>query len=75
MIVVLVLFLFIMVCPSLSMAGDDLTVIGQSSDYFPDTIGSHWEYHGQLTEGPLQTIDQKFFTNVSTVVGTRTLRG
>lgn len=61
--------------PALSNAGDDLNAIGQSSDYFPDTIGSHWEYHGQITEGPLQTIDHKFFTNVSTVVGTRTLRG
>ena len=75
MIVVLVLLLLIMACPSLSMAGDDLNAIGQSSDYFPDTNGSHWEYHGQITEGPLQTIDQKLFTNVSTVVGTRTIRG
>lgn len=64
-----------MLGPSLAMAGDDLNAIGQSSDYFPDTVGSHWEYHGQITEGPLQTIDQKFFTNVSTVVGTRTIRG
>jgi hypothetical protein len=47
----------------------------QSSDYFPDAIGSHWEYHGQITEGPLQTIQHKFFTNVSTVVGTKALRG
>jgi len=54
---------------------EDLTGISQSSDYFPDTIGSHWEYRGQITEGPLQTIDHKFFTNVSTVTGTRTLRG
>jgi hypothetical protein len=61
--------------PTLSRAGDDLNAIGQSSDYFPDTVGSRWEYHGQITEGPLQTIDQKYFTNVSTVVGTRTLRG
>jgi hypothetical protein len=38
-------------------------------------VGSRWEYHGQITEGPLQTIQQKFFTNVSTVTGTRTLRG
>lgn len=74
-IVVLVLLLLIMACPSLSMAGDDLNAIGQSSDYFPDTIGSHWEYHGQITEGPLQTIDQKLFTNVSAVVGTRIIRG
>ena len=64
-----------MACPTLSMAADDLNAIGQSSDYFPDAIGSHWEYHGQITEGPLQTIDQKFFTNVSTVIGTRALRG
>ena len=61
--------------PVSSKAADDLNAIGQSSDYFPDTIGSHWEYHGQITEGPLQTIENKFFTNVSTVVGTKTLRG
>ena len=56
-------------------AAEELTGIVQSSDYFPDTIGSHWEYHGQITEGPLQTIEHKFFTNVSTVVGTKPLRG
>ncbi|HTL61340.1 MAG TPA: hypothetical protein VL261_06810 [Nitrospira sp.] len=61
--------------PALSIAAEDLHAIGQSSDYFPDTIGSHWDYHGQITEGPLQTIDHKYFTNVSTVVGTRTIRG
>jgi DUF3108-like len=58
-----------------STAADDLTGISQSSDYFPDTIGSHWEYRGQITEGPLQTIEHKFFTNVSAVTGTKTLRG
>ena len=58
-----------------STAADDLNAIGQSSDYFPDTVGSHWEYRGQITEGPLQTIDHKLFTNVSSVVGTKTLRG
>ena len=58
-----------------STAADDLNAIGQSSDYFPDTIGSHWEYRGQITEGPLQTIEHKLFTNVSSVVGTKTLRG
>ena len=71
----LVLILTGMTSPPVSLAGDELNAIGQSSDYFPDTIGSHWEYHGQITEGPLQTIDHKFFTNVSTVTGTRTLRG
>lgn len=60
---------------SVSLAAEELTGIVQSSDYFPDTIGSHWEYHGQITEGPLQTIEHKFFTNVSTVIGTKPLRG
>jgi hypothetical protein len=60
---------------SASIAADDLTGISQSPDYFPDTIGSHWEYRGQITEGPLQTIEHKFFTNVSTVTGTKTLKG
>jgi len=58
-----------------SAGADELTGISQSSDYFPDTMGSHWEYRGQITEGPLQTIEHKFFTNVSTVTGTKTLRG
>ena len=49
--------------------------INQSSDYFPDSIGNRWQYHGQITEGPLQTIDHKFFTNVSTVTGTKTIKG
>lgn len=73
--VVLVLALGGLTWPALSGAADDLNAIGQSSDYFPDTVGSHWEYRGQITEGPLQTIEHKFFTNVSTVVGTKTLRG
>ncbi|HEU4686320.1 MAG TPA: hypothetical protein VFS39_17570 [Nitrospira sp.] len=54
---------------------DDGGTIAQSADYFPDTIGSHWEYRGQMTEGPLQTIDNKYFSNVSTVTGTKTLKG
>lgn len=58
-----------------SVAAEDTSGISQSSDYFPDTVGSHWEYRGQITEGPLQTIDHKYFTNVSSVVGTKTLRG
>jgi hypothetical protein len=50
-------------------------VIAQSVDYFPDTTGTRWQYRGQISEGPLQTIENKFFTNVSTVTGTRTLKG
>ncbi|MCC2641865.1 MAG: exported protein of unknown function [Nitrospira sp.] len=49
--------------------------IAQSTDYFPDTIGTRWQYRGQISEGPLQTIENKYFTNVSTVTGTRILKG
>ncbi len=56
-------------------ASGETGTIAQSADYFPDTIGSHWEYRGQITEGPLQTIEHKNFSNVSTVTGTKTLRG
>lgn len=48
--------------------------IAQSVDYFPDTVGTRWQYRGQISEGPLQTIENKYFTNVSSVTGTRTLK-
>ncbi len=57
------------------LAAEEAGLIAQSSDYFPDQIGNEWHYRGQITEGPLQTIDHKFFTNVSTVTGTKTLKG
>lgn len=56
-------------------AAEDGGTIAHSPDYFPDTIGSHWEYRGQITEGPLQTIEHKYFSNVSSVTGTRSLKG
>lgn len=49
--------------------------IAESDEYFPDGVGSRWEYRGEITEGPLQTIDHKVFANVSTVTGTRDLKG
>lgn len=56
-------------------AAGDTKLLAQSEDYFPDEIGNKWTYRGQITEGPLQTIDHKNFTNVSTVVGTKMLKG
>lgn len=56
-------------------AGDTATVIAHSDEYFPDRPGNRWQYRGQITEGPLQSIDQKFFVNESKVTGTRTLKG
>jgi hypothetical protein len=60
---------------SAPLAAEDSSVITQSADYFPDEIGNEWHYRGQLTEGPLQTIEHKFFSNVSSVTGTKTLKG
>jgi DUF3108-like len=57
------------------LPAEEAGIIAQSADYFPDAIGSHWEYRGQIIEGPLQTIEHKSFTNISTVTGTRSLRG
>jgi len=66
------------VCLILGGAGveaEETVTLSQSADYFPDMVGSHWTYRGQIIEGPLQTIDNKFFTNVSTVMGTKSMKG
>lgn len=60
---------------SASLAIEDAGAIAQSADYFPDQIGSEWRYRGQITEGPLQTIEHKFFSNVSSITGTKNLKG
>jgi hypothetical protein len=60
---------------SMSLAVEDAGIIAQSADYFPDQIGNEWHYRGQMIEGPLQTIDNKFFSNVSSVTGTKSLKG
>lgn len=60
---------------SAPFAAEDSSVIAQSTDYFPDEIGNEWHYRGQITEGPLQTIEHKFYSNVSSVTGTKTLKG
>ena len=60
---------------SAPLAAEDAGIIAQSSDYFPDQIGNEWHYRGQITEGPLQTIEHRFFSNVSSVTGTKTIKG
>jgi len=57
------------------LAAEDASVIAQSADYFPDQMGNKWHYRGQITEGPLQTVENKFFSNVSTVAGTKVMKG
>ena len=56
-------------------AAEDTSVIAQSADYFPDQVGNEWHYRGQITEGPLQTVEHKFFSNVSSVTGTKVIKG
>ena len=58
-----------------AFSADGEGIIAQSQDYFPDATGNRWQYRGQISEGPLQTIDNKFFSNVSSVTGTKTLKG
>ena len=57
------------------LAAEDAGIIVQSADYFPDQIGNEWHYRGQITEGPLQTVENKFFSNVSSVTGTKAIKG
>jgi hypothetical protein len=58
-----------------TLGAEESMTLAQSADYFPDATGNRWTYRGQITEGPLQTIENKFFTNVSTVTGTKTIKG
>lgn len=56
-------------------AAEEALPIAQSADYFPDQIGNRWQYRGQISESPIQTIDLKYFSNVSEVTGTKKLNG
>lgn len=59
--------------PSLHAA--ETVTIAHSEEYFPDEVGNRWTYRGQISEGPLQTIDHKVFSNVSSVTGTKSIKG
>jgi hypothetical protein len=67
----------LLVCATWSTTAiaEDAVVIAESADYFPDQVGNVWHYRGQVTEGPLQTIEHKFFSNVSSVTGTKAIKG
>ena len=43
---------------SASLAAEDAGIIAESTDYFPDLTGNEWHYRGQVTEGPLQTVER-----------------
>lgn len=60
---------------SSAFAAEEAGIIAQSDDYFPDQTGNEWHYRGQITEGPLQMVERKFFSNVSSVTGSKTIKG
>jgi hypothetical protein len=49
--------------------------VPNAEEFFPDGKGSRWQYRGQVIEGPLSTIAQKTFSNVSVVKGAEKLKG
>jgi len=63
------------VAPLHSLHAEETATIAHSEEYFPDEVGNRWTYRGQISEGPLQTIDQKVFSNVSSVTGTKSIKG
>ena len=58
-----------------SLHAEESGTIAHSEQYFPDEVGNRWTYRGQISEGPLQTIDLKVFSNVSSVTGTKAIKG
>jgi hypothetical protein len=61
--------------PIPSLHAEEAVTIVHSEEYFPDEVGNRWTYRGQISEGPLQTIDHKVFSNVSSVTGTKSIKG
>jgi hypothetical protein len=61
--------------PLISLHAEESGTIAHSDEYFPDEVGNRWTYRGQISEGPLQTIDHKVFSNVSSVTGTKSIKG
>ena len=67
-------FLAVAVWSQSATAAETVT-IANPEEFFPDGNGSRWRYRGQVIEGPLSTIAQKTFLNVSSVKGTEKFKG
>jgi hypothetical protein len=61
--------------PLPALHAEESGTIVNSEEYFHDEVGNRWTYRVQIAEGPLQTIDHKVFSNVSSVTGTKTMKG
>ncbi|MGE3152501.1 MAG: hypothetical protein AB7G48_09290 [Nitrospiraceae bacterium] len=54
---------------------DQLLTVEDSPAYFPDDVGNYWSYRGEVTEGPVQSIEHKIFVNESKVLRTEKRKG
>lgn len=69
------LILVSLAAPSPARGAPATVTVAKADQYFPDTVGSRWQYRGQVIEGALQKIAAQAFVNVSTVKGTESIKG
>lgn len=60
---------FLLLSVATPVHATESAVIENSDAYFPDDVGNSWSYRGEVTEGPIQTIERKMFVNESKVTG------
>ena len=75
------MYLLGFLCLTLSVqahaAGSSLFQVDDVHEYFPDQVGNEWVYRGTIIEGGMVQIAEKNtqFTNVSKVIGEKTIDG
>ena len=75
--VFLLVFLLMGLCAPAYSAVLSAFVVDTIHEYFPDQVGNEWVYRGSLMEGGMVQIAEKNtqFTNVSKVIGEKTIDG
>lgn len=68
-ILVRAVFLIGSIIPSVGLAETPQEGVSAVEEYFPDQEGNEWRYRGRIIEGGVVEIDEKRFSNVSTVIG------
>jgi len=70
-------FLLTGLCGSAHSADLSAFVVDTIHEYFPDQVGNEWVYRGRMIEGGMVQIAEKItqFTNVSKVIGEKTIDG
>jgi len=70
-------FLLTGLCGSAYSADLSAFVVDTIHEYFPDQVGNEWVYRGRMIEGGMVQIAEKItqFTNVSKVIGEKTIDG